>query len=320
MRIKQSHNQIHASIAIAVSIACGLLIACVAFKPASLWSAMVVVLFVTLVISQCVLLRVLSTQKARLARYRRMGRRMVQLNTEKRRDEKAALRILNHIVSGTTQPNTHNAAWQRPLRGFSGDLTLDCDSEVEGKRYTLLADLTGHGITAAMGISPVASIFKATARRGLPVEDVITELNNRLDTLLPSGFFCCAAVIMTHEGHATVCNAGLPDILITNESGEVVQRVPSEQLPLGIQPVQASEVQVFNQQFDSPHQLYAFTDGLTETSGANDEVFDIDEQISQISITDKHCGRLNKITDSFIHFTKDSTFNDDISIVEVIIQ
>ena len=103
---------------------------------------------------------------------------------------------------------------------------MACDAPC-GKKYTLLADLTGHGIAAAMGAAPVASIFRATAQRGLPVEEIVTELNNRLEQLLPSGFFCCATVIQNDQGKTTVCNAGLPEILIANNNGEIVDRVKS---------------------------------------------------------------------------------------------
>jgi len=191
---------------------------------------------------------------------------------------------------------------------------MACESDC-GKKYTLLADLTGHGIAAAMGAAPVASIFRATATRGLSLEEIVTELNNRLEQLLPSGFFCCAAIIVNDNGNVAVCNAGLPDILISNERGELVDRITSEQLPLGIQTTDSDQVQQFTKCFHAPHQLYAITDGLIETEGANDDIFDFDTLIK----TQCSGSRIENITDHFETFSKGSTLSDDISIVEVMI-
>ena len=115
----------------------------------------------------------------------------------------------------------------------------------------------------------------------------------------------------------SVCNAGLPDILVANDDGDIVDRIHSEQLPLGIQTIDSSEVELFTRNYDSPHQLYAVTDGLIETVGANDEIFDLDVLTSIISRKNNSTGRIDSITSSFEAFAKDSEQSDDISIVEV---
>lgn len=251
-------------------------------------------------------------------RFHRLGRKLVHIKAERKRDEALALKILNHINSTTDPVPDHARVWQKPLHGFSGDLALAYESAC-GRKYTLLADLTGHGIAAAIGAAPVASIFRATAKNGLSVEEITTEVNNRLQELLPSGFFCCAAIVMEDNGRVTACNAGLPDLLITNDDGDIVDSVVSEQIPLGIEPIDACDVAVFTTEYRQQHQLYAFTDGLIETIGANDEVFDIDVVTELVGIKNRGTGRISNITDSFETFSKGSALDDDISIVEVMI-
>jgi len=307
------------SLYILVTTICSVLLTFIALqKTQGVTQWLLALLFSIVIISQFLLLKSHLRQQQRLAKYHNVGRKLVHNRAEMKRDENHAAKILNHINSVSDQSPTHACIWQKPLHRFSGDLVLACEGKF-GRKYTLLADLTGHGIAAAMGAAPVASIFQATAKRGLSVEEIVTELNNRLLHLLPSGFFCCATVVMVDQGTATVCNAGVPDILITNSDGAIVDQVSSEQLPLGIQAIEARDVQVFTKSYSVPHQLYAITDGLIETVGANDEVFDMDRLIALIKSENRGAGRIGNIADSFERFTKDSTVSDDISIVEVMI-
>ncbi len=272
-----------------------------------------------LMICQIIIYRAFLRLRQREHALHQVGRKLVQLKSRQRKDETLAIHILNHINSTAECIPDHAHIWQKPLQGFSGDLALAFESQ-SGRRYTLLADLTGHGIAAAISAAPVASIFRATAQNSLTVAEIVTELNNRLNTLLPPGFFCCAAIILDNHGAVTVCNAGLPDLLVTNDDGEIVNTIASAQLPLGIDPITTEDVELFTSEFGQSHQLYAFTDGLIETSSANDEFFDMDMLTSLVGSKNDGSGRISNITAAFESFSKGSVFNDDISIVEVMIR
>ena len=306
------------AVLIAVTVLCAAVLTIIAFREISPpYSYLLLLLFAAVIISQALIFKAAFTLELRLGKFQRIVRKLVKHKKSRQRDEKHALKILNHVNAITGLPTSHTHIWQKPLHGFSGDLALACESDC-GKKYTLLADLTGHGIAAAMGAAPVASIFRATAARGLPAAEIITELNNRLEQLLPSGFFCCAAVVVNDNGNVAVCNAGLPDILIANDHGELVDRVSSEQIPLGIQTTDEKQVQLFTKSYNTPHQLYAVTDGLIEMIGANDEVFDINTLTDLVK--SKNTGsRIGNITDHFESVSKGSSPDDDISIVEVMI-
>ena len=305
------------SIVIVTSIVCAVALAFLSnIDSNGLLKPLTPVLLLIIVAAQAKLYRIHLVQQRHKLRYRKLGRKLVHIKAERQRDEALALKILNNINSTLDPTPDHAHVWQKPLHGFSGDLALAYESSC-GKKYTLLADLTGHGIAAAIGAAPVASIFRATTRKGWPVEKIVTELNNRLQELLPSGFFCCAAIVMEDNGTLTTCNAGLPDILITNDEGQIVECVTSAQLPLGIEKINVEDVMVVTGEYRQQHQLYAFTDGLIETTSANDEVFDIDVLSTLLSTRNQGIGRIQSITDSFESFSKDSSPDDDISIVEV---
>ena len=285
-------------------------------NPGELTKTLTAVPLLIIVAAQAQLYRIHLVQQRRQLRFHKLGRKLVHIKAERRRDEALALKLLNHINSTCEPIPDHANVWQKPLHGFSGDLALAYESSC-GRKYTLLADLTGHGIAAAIGAAPVASIFRATAKKGWPVEKIVTELNNRLQELLPSGFFCCAAIVMEENGTLTICNAGLPEIFITDDEGQIVDCVTSAQLPLGIESISTDDVISVTGKYHQPHQLYAFTDGLIETSSANDEVFDIDVLCELLCSKNQGDGRMQRITDSFEAFSKDSSPTDDISIVEV---
>ena len=244
-----------------------------------------------------------------------LGRRLVRLKRNRLRDTNLAVNVLNHMVNQSSVAS-NTQIWQQPKGDFSGDIAITCESHC-GKTYVLLADLTGHGIAAAIGATPVATIFQATAYRGLPVHEVIAEINEKLTRLLPFEYFCCAAVAICDKNTLHVCNAGLPDLVVCNESGIVVDRVQSTLLPLGIEKIDASEIGVFAKSYARPHQLYAFTDGLIETRSKNDEIFDAETIEAIIASHSSASDRLTQVVQRFESFSKGIQPHDDISIVEV---
>ena len=244
-----------------------------------------------------------------------LGRRLVRLKRNRLRDTNLAVNVLNHMVNQSSVAS-NTQIWQQPKGDFSGDIAITCESHC-GKTYVLLADLTGHGIAAAIGATPVATIFQATAYRGLPVHEVIAEINEKLTRLLPFEYFCCAAVAICDKNTLHVCNAGLPDLVVCNESGVVVDRVQSTLLPLGIEKIDASEIGVFAKSYAQPHQLYAFTDGLIETRSKNDEIFDAETIEAIIASHSSASDRLTQVVQRFESFSKGIQPHDDISIVEV---
>lgn len=252
---------------------------------------------------------------ARSRVFYQLGRRLVRLKRNRQRDTNLAINVLNHMVN-QSHVASNTQIWQQPLGDFSGDIAITCESRC-GKTYLLLADLTGHGIAAAIGATPVASIFQATAYRGLSVEKIVIEMNNKLKKLLPFGHFCCAAVAVCDENTLHVCNAGLPDLMVCNASGKVVDRVTSTLIPLGIENIDRAEITVFSKRYSQPHQLYAFTDGLIETRGSNEDIFDSETVEAIIAANSSAPHRLDQVVRQFESFSKGIQPHDDISIVEV---
>jgi len=149
---------------IITTIVCAAVLAFIALKTAPSPSlAALSILLLTVMLCQSLLYRAYLLIKRREHNFHQVGRKLVQLKAERSKEEALASKILNHINFTNYEAPDHAHVWQKPLRGISGDLALAYESPC-GIKYTLLADLTGHGISAAISAAPVASIFKATAR------------------------------------------------------------------------------------------------------------------------------------------------------------
>ncbi|MCP5430089.1 MAG: serine/threonine-protein phosphatase [Chromatiaceae bacterium] len=115
----------------------------------------------------------------------------------------------------------------------------------------------------------------AMAGKGLPVDVIARELNNKLRQLLPIGYFCCAVLLELSADRRSihVWNGGLPPVLIKRRSQPGYEKIASHSLPLGV---------VGNDEFESTAQrhhlhagdlLYAYSDGLTEAENFDGEMW-----------------------------------------------
>jgi len=98
-----------------------------------------------------------------------------------------------------------------PLSVFNGDV-LFASPRPAGGMLIFLGDFTGHGLPAAIGAMPVAEIFYGMARKGFSGADVLREINQKLKLILPTGMFCCGAMVEADFklGQLRVWNGGLP--------------------------------------------------------------------------------------------------------------
>lgn len=122
-----------------------------------------------------------------------------------------------------------------PLAVFNGDLLLAA-RKPSGGMYVLLGDFTGHGLPAAIGALPMAEIFYGMAAKGYDLRVILRELNLKLKTILPAGFFCCAAVVdlCFVKRKMSIWMGGIPDGYLLNAKTKVLTPLKSRHLPLGI--------------------------------------------------------------------------------------
>ncbi len=160
------------------------------------------------------------------------------------------------------------------LAVFNGDVLL-CDLSPSGSLFMLLGDFTGHGLPAAIGSMPLASIFHGMVKKGFSLGDIIRELNEKLYHTLPVGLFCCATAVdlSLTKRRALIWSGGLPDGCIYHAKTHSFVPIRSTNLPLGI---------LANREFDhtpkrydiAEHdRIFLWSDGILEARSASGEMF-----------------------------------------------
>lgn len=157
---------------------------------------------------------------------------------------------------------------------FSGDVVAACRAP-DGTFFAMLADATGHGLTAAISVIPVLAIFYRMVRQNRPLSDIVVELNLQLKESMPVGRFVAATVLSLnpHEKRGEIWVGGTPEVYLFDRWGRQAQVFNSENLALGIlgEHEMSCTPQHFTWQPES--QLVLFSDGLIEASNANGQQF-----------------------------------------------
>ncbi len=131
------------------------------------------------------------------------------------------------------QINTH----YRPSDAVGGDY-YDVIQIGTGATW-LIADVSGHGVQAALTSMLLKAIFRQTAANIQDPRELLARMNAELHQFLPSGMFAAATVLQIDAGKSMVrlANAGLPyPMLLSANSGKKVQEIPLAGLPLGLFP------------------------------------------------------------------------------------
>jgi DNA-binding response OmpR family regulator len=118
---------------------------------------------------------------------------------------------------------------------FSGDLIAAARSPA-GHLYAMLADSTGHGLTAALAVMPVLQSFHAMVAKGYSIGALAAEINRKIREYLPANRFVAAVLIVLDKenGRVSVWNGGCPPAVLLDQNGAVASQFDSMHLPLGI--------------------------------------------------------------------------------------
>jgi PAS domain S-box-containing protein len=220
------------------------------------------------------ILRDISERKASEQKLRENAEQLQRYYEETEAENRLARSLIDRqlLRPGLNDPHLH--LFITPAQNFSGDIIAAARSR-NGKLYALLADATGHGLTAAISTLPVLTIFYGMAPLGAPLADMVGEINLKLGQAMPVGRFVAATLVCLDQETQTgeIWIGGTPECLLVNEAGDVEQRFQSHQLPLGIIDTNAEMIQTIRFNWDKPCQLVICSDGLLEAASRDDQQF-----------------------------------------------
>ncbi len=224
----------------------------------------------------------------------------------------------NIVLAGSLLDAPCLRHWSNPMSLFNGDLLVACYNPAGGL-HIMLGDFTGHGLSAAVGALPLSEIFYDMTAQGFSIGDLAAEMNTKLLAVMPTRMFCAACLIEVdpRQKSMMIWNGGLPDVLLVDGAGKLVQRIPSNHLPLGVVPMTREDRKVEIIEMQEDHRVFLYSDGLTEATGSDGSMYGPERLEAHFSGEQPADRLFDNILTSLKTFRAGASQSDDISLLEI---
>jgi two-component system, HptB-dependent secretion and biofilm response regulator len=246
--------------------------------------------------------RLISLQNTELERFKK----------ESEREESIAKFTYEYLLRQNSQTIDGVSIWLNPSSSFSGDIALATVSP-RGDFYFLLADATGHGLSAAITIMPVVSIFSTMVSKGFHIQSIVTEINRKLIRDTPQDRFVAAVIFQFHQERKEmdVWNGGMPTAYWVHE-GDVLQTFKSRHMALGILDEHMFDANVSTCKITDVGNIVVYSDGLIEEVNGDGEPF-TSARVERIVKKSTHNAQQELIL-NLVAYTGREKYKDDVSI------
>lgn len=196
-------------------------------------------------------------------------RRLVEIESEL-----AIAREIQQSILPTRVPQLQQlrvAASYLPMAAVAGDFYefVDLDEKHAG---FLVADVSGHGVPAALIASMIKVAMHSAASHASAPAELMSDLNRILSQQLRGQFVTAAYLyIDLHERRALYSAAGHPPLLYWNAKAAKLERVESNGLLFGV--LKDTAYPACEVQFNSGDRFLLYTDGLVEAENSAGEAF-----------------------------------------------
>lgn len=205
-----------------------------------------------------------------------------------------------------------------PMAIFNGDMLLVARRPAGGL-YVMLGDFTGHGLSAAIGAMPVADIFYRMSAKGFSIHEIVSEINQKLRVVLPTGIFLAACLIELdiRERKLSVWNGGVPDLLVFRPGVGIRHRAVSRHVPLGVLSNNklGKEMEILD--IEENDRVLLYTDGLIEAWNGRGEMFGQDRLDIHLQPQSNASSIFENICTSLQEFVGAQSPTDDMTFIEV---
>lgn len=214
----------------------------------------------------------------------------------------------------------------RTAREVGGDF-YDYFELPDGRLGMLIADVADKGMPAALYMTLVRTLIRATIQEIASPAKVLSRVNGILVPDAPQGMFVTLAyaVLDVKTGYLEFSNAGHnPPILVRGKSGKL-EHLQRSGMALGV--LEDTSIEERTYRLEAEDYLIMYTDGVTEAFSPDGTPYG-EEQLSQVissSISvggekgDKHAATAQEVLDaienSVMQFTKASIPSDDLTLL-----
>ncbi len=228
----------------------------------------------------------MATLKAKLNSFGRILRLQQQIHQQNKellalrqlseQENEVAASLMEKIIKSDLIENSKIIQrWSVPTSSFSGDLIV-AEQTPSGIWHILLADGTGHGLSAALSVLPMAQPFYSMTRKGFKIGQIALQINRTMHELLPSDRFAGAILLALDRLQNTIeiWNGGMPEVhLATPAGGEILHIWKSQHLPLGVLGDDLFSTETDYYTYHQDAQIVLCSDGLIEAENRSREAF-----------------------------------------------
>lgn len=237
------------------------------------------------------------------------------------------LRIAREIQTGLLPANI---SAQLRGTGLDAHAVLEPAHHVGGDLYEVMrlgtdrvlvavGDVSGKGIPAALFMAVAMTLLRSMVRQGIPLEDVLHQMNDELLDQNPRGMFVtlqCLVFDLAH-GCVTCANAGHLGAVRLRGGDAPALTFTSSGLVLGLLPACDVTSETLDLQAGDTFVLY--TDGVSEAFDTNSDLFGEERLLAHLRAAPHGSARdiTLGVLDAVRQYASDAPQSDDITIVSV---
>lgn len=237
---------------------------------------------------------------------------------EQQRETELARRILEHQIRSDLMAQAGVQYAVIPASNFSGDMVLAARSPA-GRLYAILADATGHGLSAAVSVLPMVQEFYRLVDLSTPLNVMIESINFLLANSLPLGRFVAAAFVVLdeREKRGEIWVGGVPNVLMFDAAGKLARRFESSNLPLGISKASeiAGSIELFT--WDRPARLMLVSDGIIEACNTDGVAFGEEQLIATLESSQPGAAMVDVLGQAMQRYLQGTVAHDDMSMLGI---
>ena len=206
------------------------------------------------------------------------------------------------------------AARYIPTDRVGGDY-YDVVGRTDGRALFVIADVSGHGVSAALVTAMLKALIRQAAHRHCPLDEMTQMLNAELCSLFDGEGFvtCLLALIDAKSGDIEYISCGHEPGLIVAPTAQIKQSLDCTGLPLGI--LREATWETGQTRLEIGDRLCFVTDGLAETLDADERVYGREELRELIRTTTSESPRdqISAVLSELERFQGHSQFPDDVT-------
>lgn len=246
--------------------------------------------------------RLITAQNIELERFKK----------EAEREEKIAKFTYEYLLRQNSDDHEGVDVWLKSFAAFSGDMMLVRKSP-SGILYFILGDATGHGLSAAITIMPVVTVFNSMVAKGFHLQQIVTELNHKLVTDTPVDRFVAATLIEVDpiRREFSIWNGGMPPAFWV-DNGKILHEFRSTHMALGIMDKEYFDATVTTIDLPAKGFLFTYSDGLSEQENADEVPFSV-ARVKEV-IQQKPTNLILEMTQQLKQFAGTDEYCDDVTL------